>query len=317
LILLTEGSAKLFDLESFCRIVAEKHRLRLLYIANRDMEQRIIQQDRSLDIITDMQTSLLRTEVSMPQMKAANPAQIVDAVEGGVNGFLSPARDAGIMTWWPRFNHATNGLRRGRLYAIGAKPGIGKTSLACNIALAAVFNGHRTKIDTYEMSKEEYLFRLACTMALVDSQRAEAGYLNREERGRLADALRQIVERSAFLEISDSDNETTASIAAYLRKEKAAGRPFALQIIDYLQKMSGIGRFERREQEVAQVSGGLKKISHKMKIPVVALAQLSTSDREMYNHQPSVDDFRESKGFGSGRGCRHHHPVDRRRTTVQ
>ena len=287
----------LVNIEGYCQIIAESCRLRELYSQTIAIQSRILQRDDSESIISDTQKSFSRIESTIAEDDGCNPEEIIKEA-GDINVFLSPELRPGLMMPWSRLNYVTNGLKRGELIVIGAKPGIGKTSIACNVALRAAINGHLTRIESYEMLPADLLFRMICSHASVDSQEARAGRLHVEDRTNLARATSEILDCKDYLSFSRKPKRTIPGISAYLRKQRVKGRPVRLVIIDYLQKMRGIGKFERRDLEVANIAVGMKDLSVDFELPVLALAQLSVDAKEQFKQPPTIDDFRESKAIG-------------------
>jgi replicative DNA helicase len=142
------------------------------------------------------------------------------------------------------------------------------------------------------MSQESLLTRMVCAGARVDSHRFRAGYLNAEERRRLQAGLSQLVEAPLF--IDDTAGIHLMDIHAKLRRLQAE-RKLGLVVIDYLQLMSGRGRFENRNQEVSSLSRGLKLLAKELRVPMLVLSQLSRApETRQGDHRPQLSDLRES-----------------------
>ena len=168
---------------------------------------------------------------------------------------------------------------------------MGKTALALNIAQHVALNLKQTvAIFSLEMSKESLLTRMLCATARVDSQRFRAGYLNQEERRKLHDALSILAE--APLYIDDTAGLHLMDMHAKLRRME---REPKLVIVDYLQLMSGRGRFENRNQEVSALSRGMKLLAKEMNVPMLVLSQLSRAvEKREGDHRPQLSDLRDS-----------------------
>lgn len=165
------------------------------------------------------------------------------------------------------------------------------TALALNIAQYAARNGYVVGIFSLEMSAEQLVSRLLCSEARIDAHRLRTGYLNREEWARLADALRRLCDMQIY--IDDTPGIGVLEMRAKSRRLKAE-RGLDLLIIDYLQLMSGRGRFESRQQEVSQISRDLKALAKELDVPVIALSQLSRAPETRSDHRPLLSDLRES-----------------------
>ena len=175
---------------------------------------------------------------------------MIDEYQGGLNAFLDPSkRVKGIGTGFTKLDEKTSGLHAGDLFILAARPSMGKTALALNIAQHVATKAKRTvAVFSLEMSKESLLTRMLCATARVDSQKFRAGYLSADERKRLQAAASSLVEAPLF--IDDTAGIHLMDIHAKLRRPKAE-HGLGLVIVDYLQLMSGRGRFENRNQEIS------------------------------------------------------------------
>jgi replicative DNA helicase len=144
------------------------------------------------------------------------------------------------------------------------------------------------------MSKESLLTRMLCASARVDSQRFRAGYLNSEERQRLQVSASQLVRAPLF--IDDTAGANLMDMHAKLRRLQAERKhELGLVIVDYLQLMSGRGRFENRNQEISAISRGFKLLSKELNVPMLVLSQLSRApETRQGDHRPQLSDLRES-----------------------
>ena len=202
-----------------------------------------------------------------------------------------PEMITGVPTGFTDFDRMTSGLQRQELIVIAARPSMGKTALALNMAQYASKNANVVGIFSLEMSAEQLVSRLLCSEARVDAHRLRTGYLNREEWARLADALRRLCETKVF--IDDTAAVGVMEMRAKCRRLKAE-HGLDLLIVDYLQLMAGRGRIESRQQEVSQISRDLKGLAKELDIPVVALSQLSRAPETRSEHKPQLSDLRES-----------------------
>jgi replicative DNA helicase len=223
-----------------------------------------------------------------------DPGQILRDYEGGINAFLDPSkRIKGLSTGFAKFDELTGGLHGGDLCIVAARPSMGKTALALNIAQHVALNLKQTvAVFSLEMSRESLLTRMLCSAARVDSQRFRAGYLTQEERRKLNHALHELVE--APLYIDDTPGIHMMDIHAKLRRLQAE-RKLGLVIVDYLQLMGSRGRFENRNQEVSALSRGMKMLAKELNVPMMVLSQLSRAvENRQGDHRPQLSDLRES-----------------------
>ena len=203
----------------------------------------------------------------------------------------------GISTGFLRLDEMTGGLREGELIVLAARPAMGKTALALNIAQDVAMNPKNPKavaVFSLEMSKESLLTRLVCATASVDQQRFRAGYLNYEEAGALQNALHKIMESPLFLD--DSAGTNLIHIHSKLRRLQAE-QGLGLVVVDYLQLMQDCGLFENREQDISSLAKGFKRMSKELRVPFLVLSQLSRGiDTRRGDHRPVLSDLCE---FGS------------------
>jgi replicative DNA helicase len=171
---------------------------------------------------------------------------------------------------------------------------MGKTALALNIAQHVALRKKKTvAVFSLEMSKESLLQRMLCAEALVDSQSFRAGYLTQEQRGKLNQALHELVE--APLYIDDTAGLHLMDMHAKLRRLKSERGEIGLVIVDYLQLMNGRGRFENRNQEVSALSRGMKQLAKELNVPMMVLSQLNRAvETRKDDHRPQLSDLRDS-----------------------
>jgi replicative DNA helicase len=194
-----------------------------------------------------------------------------------------------------KFDEMTAGLHEGELIILAARPSMGKTALALNVAQHVATNPVDPKtvaVFSLEMSKESLLTRMICAGARVDQQKFRAGYLNGDERRRLQVMAMQLVEAPLF--IDDSPGTNLMDIHAKLRRLRSE-HGLGLVVVDYLQLMTSRGRSENRNQEVSALSRGLKLLAKELKVPMMVLSQLSRApETRPGDHRPQMSDLRES-----------------------
>ncbi len=225
-----------------------------------------------------------------------SPASVVEKFPGGINAFLDPSqRLRGLSTGFAKFDEMTGGLNGGELFILAARPSMGKTALAMNIAQHVATHPSIRKpvaVFSLEMSSASLLTRLLCAAARVDQHKFRAGYLNADERRRLQVALGDLTEAPLFLD--DTAGVNLMDVHAKLRRMKSE-HGLSLVVIDYLQLMSSRGRSENRNQEVSAISRGLKLMSKDLDVPFIVLSQLSrASETRPGDHKPQLSDLRDS-----------------------
>jgi replicative DNA helicase len=199
-----------------------------------------------------------------------------------------------LSTGFYKLDEMTSGLHPGELIILAARPSMGKTAMALNIAQHVATKLEKVvAVFSLEMSKESLLTRVLCATARVDSQRFRAGYLNQDERRSLQRAAAELVE--APLYIDDTAGANLMDIHAKLRRVRSERGALDLVVVDYLQLMSGRGRFENRNAEVSSLSRGLKLLAKDLHVPMLVLSQLSRApETRQGDHRPQLSDLRES-----------------------
>ncbi|MEO7650036.1 MAG: replicative DNA helicase [Bryobacteraceae bacterium] len=297
LVSLDDGLPQMFNIESYIRIVKDKAILRKVIFAAQDLMNRCLSGDEApSQVLATAEETLLRLGEAQVKSGLMSPAQIIDSFEGGNNTFLDPSkRIKGISTGFTKLDEMTSGLHPGELIILAARPSMGKTAFALNIAQhTACRLGKPTAVFSLEMSQESLLTRMICATARVDSQKFRSGYLTAEDRQRLHMATVSLAE--APLYIDDTAGVNLMDMHAKLRRLQAEiKQPFGLVIVDYLQLMSGRGRFENRNQEVSAISRGMKLLAKELNCPVLVLSQLSrATETRVGDHRPQLSDLRES-----------------------
>jgi len=199
----------------------------------------------------------------------------------------------GVPTGFIDFDRMTHGLHKGNLVIVAGRPGMGKTSLALNIAQYVAFHeGDGVGIFSLEMSQQELALRVMCSEAGIPFGRLRAGHLSKEEWRKIHDVERRTKE--APLYIDDSPNPSLLEVASKARRLKAE-KGLSLVILDYLQLMQAGGKYENRNLEIGAISRGLKQLAKELELPVMALSQLSRQpERRGADHRPQLADLRES-----------------------
>ncbi|HXA65019.1 MAG TPA: replicative DNA helicase [Bryobacteraceae bacterium] len=297
LVSLDEGLPALANLDSYVRIVNDKAVLRrIIFTSQKLIDRCIIGEEEPDQILASAEETLLKLGETRAKDALVNPQRILEEFDGGINAFLDPSkRIKGLSTGFLKLDEMTGGLHAGELVILAARPSMGKTALALNIAqhVASQPNEKQTvAVFSLEMSRESLLTRMICAGARVDQQKFRAGYLNQDERRRLAKTASELVQAPLF--IDDTSGTHMMDIHAKLRRLKAE-HGLSLVVIDYLQLMSGRGRYENRNQEISTISRGLKLLAKDLKVPMLVLSQLNRApETRPGDHRPQLSDLRES-----------------------
>jgi replicative DNA helicase len=186
----------------------------------------------------------------------------------------------------------TAGLQRSDLIIVAGRPSMGKTAFTLGVALhAATSGGSRVAVFSLEMSKESLVQRMLCSEGRIDSARLRGGFLGEEDWPKLARAAGRLSEAPVW--IDDSGSISVLEVRAKCRR-LAAEHGLDLIIIDYLQLMRGSPNAQSREQEISEISRGLKALAKELGLPVVALSQLNRSVEQRVDKRPVLADLRES-----------------------
>ena len=198
----------------------------------------------------------------------------------------------GVPTGFNQLDNLTSGFQNSDLIILAARPSMGKTALALNIARhAAVDANIPVAIFSLEMSKEQLSLRMLCSEARIDSSRLRGGFFSMEDWHRLTDAAGILSESPIY--IDDSASLTAMEIRAKARRLKM-DKNIGLIVIDYLQLMQGRASAERRDLEISEISRSLKALAKELQLPVLALSQLNRMLEQRTDKRPRLSDLRES-----------------------
>ncbi|MDH5404986.1 MAG: replicative DNA helicase [Candidatus Aminicenantes bacterium] len=291
---LVDGVPRSTNIEHYARIVKEKSVLRSLIFASNQVISKCYAQDEELDSVIDLaERSIFEiaegriTSGFVPIKDIAKASfKTLDQISER-RGFIT-----GVATPFIRFNELTSGLQPSDLVVIASRPAMGKTSLSLNIAqFVGKKEGNTVGIFSMEMSREQLLTRMLCSEARVDAHKMKTGYLGEKEWRRLGQALEVLSRANIF--IDDSPSISIVEMRAKARKLMLE-HSLTLLVVDYLQLMQPTGQYQNRVQEISSISRALKGLAKELRVPVVALSQLSRAPDIRKNHRPQLSDLRES-----------------------
>ncbi len=198
----------------------------------------------------------------------------------------------GVPTGFYELDNMTSGLQRSDLIILAARPSMGKTAFALNIAQNVAIKAKiPVAVFSLEMSKEQLVQRMLCSEAEVDTQKIRTGNMQRKDWDKLANAMSEISDAPVY--IDDSAGCTLTDIRAKCRRLAMEEKNLGLIVIDYLQLMEGSGK-EERIQQISAISRGLKTLARELDVPVIALSQLSRAVEQRKDRRPMLSDLRES-----------------------
>jgi replicative DNA helicase len=300
---LTEGLPRRPVIEEYIRIVKDKSLLRkLMMICSSAIARAADQSEDAIGVLDVTESQLLEVSEKSLAGGLESVERIVANSFGSVDNLYKHSREVtGLATDFTELDRLTSGLQKGELIIIAARPSMGKTALAINIAQnAAINHGAIVGVFSLEMSKESLLRRMLASQAWVDQQLLQKGFVGAKEQDKLATALSELVDSKIF--IDDSAGISLAEMRAKARRLKQNAGGLDLIVVDYLQLMSASlpsggkkGGYENRTQEVSAISRGLKALAKELHVPVMALSQLSrASERRGEDKRPLLSDLRES-----------------------
>ena len=299
---LTEGLPRRPSIEEYVRIVKDKSLARqLIIICNTAITRAADQSDEALVVLDSAESGLLEvSERGITRGFAGIPEIIRDSFGTIDNLYAQQKEVTGLATHYTQFDKMTSGLQASDLIIIAARPSMGKTAWAINIAEnAAVRDGKVVAVFSLEMSKESLLRRMLASQALVSMQKIQTGFIPKADRSKLMEALERLAEAKIF--IDDTPAIALSEMRAKARRLQRQQGVLDLIVIDYLQLMTastfgaGAKRYENRTQEVSAISRGLKALAKELRVPVVALSQLSrASEQRGGDKKPMLSDLRES-----------------------
>jgi replicative DNA helicase len=292
---LADGMPRVVNVEHYARIVKEKAILRALaYQASAIQEQALAAGDDA-DIILDRAESAI-FQLAEDRVRAGliGVKELVrDGFERLEKIFSEGRRITGLSTGYSFLDNETAGLQPSELVILAARPSMGKTALALNIAEnVAVRNREPVAIFSLEMSKESLLLRLLASQSRVDAHKFRTGHMNRDDWGKITASLAELGEAPIW--IDDSASSTVLEMGAKARRLKRE-RGLSLMIVDYLQLVvpTTNRRASNRQEEVSSMSRALKGLAKELKVPILVLSQLTRAP-EREERKPQLADLRES-----------------------
>ncbi len=284
------------NLDYYIKIVKDKAVIRNLIETATDIVTNAYEEDEDLTHILDEAEKKILNVVK--ERQTSDFIHIKDAIAIAQENLEKLSQNKGDITGIPTgfydLDKVTSGLHAGEMIIIAARPGMGKTAFALNIATYAAQNTKQAvAIFNLEMPAEQLVNRMRSAVGQIDSSKIRTGNMSHEDWKRINEANSQLAETN--IQIVDDAGITAAEIKAKCRNLANKEEGLGLVIIDYLQLVtSGGKRPESRQQEVSDISRALKTMAMELKVPVIALAQLSRNAEKRENNQPMLSDLRES-----------------------
>jgi replicative DNA helicase len=290
---LGDGVARVSNVEHYARIVKEKAMLRNLIHTTHDIQQKAFEGEDGADAILDgAESSIFALAEDRVKSGLLPIKEIVQENFDRLEKIFREGKSiTGISTGYGELDKLLSGLQPSELIILAARPSQGKTALALNLAEnIGIRGGLPVAVFSLEMSKESLLQRLVASVAQVDAHKFRSGHLSRDDWRRMTEALTTI--SGAPLWVDDAGSTSVLEIGAKARRLKR-DKGLSLLVVDYLQLITGRGRFNSRQEEVASISRGLKGLAKELQIPVLVLSQLTRAP-ERDERGPQLSDLRES-----------------------
>jgi replicative DNA helicase len=280
--------------QHYAKIVHDKASLRRLIEKANAIVKRCFEERGNTDEVIDFAESAIFEISEKKSQQAFYPLSkiILGNIETLEEKQGNRSLVTGVPTGFSRLDNLTSGFQNSDLIILAARPSMGKTALALNIARnAAVDSNIPVAVFSLEMSKEQLSLRMLCSEARIDSSRLRGGFFSMEDWHRLTDAAGILSESPIY--IDDSASLTAMEIRAKARRLKM-DKNIGLIIIDYLQLMQGRASAERRDIEISEISRSLKALAKELDLPVLALSQLNRMLEQRTDKRPRLSDLRES-----------------------
>ncbi|TFG41774.1 MAG: replicative DNA helicase, partial [Syntrophobacterales bacterium] len=282
------------DAPHYAGIIHDKAVLRRLIEKSNAIAKRCFQEQGNADEIVDYAEASIFEVTEKKARQAFYP--LSKLIDGNIDFLEEKQKNkslvTGVPTGFTQLDNLTSGLQNSDLIILAARPSMGKTALALNIARnAAVDGGVPVAIFSLEMSKEQLSLRMLCAEASIDSSRLRSGFFSMEDWERVTDAAGILSAAPIF--IDDSASLSAMDVRAKARRLKME-KNIGLIIIDYLQLMQGRVGVERRDLEISEISRGMKALAKEIGLPVIALSQLNRMLEQRTDKRPRLSDLRES-----------------------
>ena len=288
------------NIDHYAKIVKDKSVLRqLIQVSTRIVSSAFLQQEDVAAILDEAEHNIFAIAQSKAQKGFTVVGDLVNSVIETVEKlYQRKSHVTGVATGFSELDTMTAGFQPANLIIIAGRPSMGKTSFAMNIAEhVAIHDKKPVAVFSLEMSREELMLRMLCTQARADMQKVRRGYLEKKYWSTLTASASRIAQAPIYIDDTSSISvlEMRARCRRLATELSAKGTPLSLIMVDYLQLMRGMGKVESRQQEISEISRNLKGLARDLRVPVMALSQLSRKPEEKGREgKPQLSDLRES-----------------------
>ncbi|MDD3392298.1 MAG: replicative DNA helicase [Bacilli bacterium] len=284
------------NIDEYVKIVTEKAILRKLIEKSSNIASEAYKENKDLSEVLD---NAEQTILSVVKTRKGTEFRTIQDVLFKTQQDLEKLSQTkgeitGIATGFYDIDRITSGLHANELIIIAARPGLGKTAFAINLATNIAINSKKSiALFNMEMGAEQLATRMLSSVGQINGNRLKTGYLEHNDWKRINEAISRLADTKIFMD--DTPGMTISEIRAKCRRLASTPDGIDLVIIDYLQLISGSARYAgNRQQEVSEISRSLKTLAMELNIPVIALAQLSRSVEGREDKRPLLSDLRES-----------------------
>ena len=295
---LSNSAISFSNLDFYVKIVQEQALLRNLLLTMGEVieEYETEKIDSISDFIADADRRISKIAEKRRISDFRTSKEITARVEEQMK-LLSKANESGVTgvtTGYTKLNTYTHGFQRGNMIILAARPSVGKTALAINIALNAASKDHKpVAIFSLEMPAEQLIMRLIANQACVELDKIQTNILTSEERAKVRQGIANVANTPIY--IDDTPGIRLMDIIAKAKKLKSANEEVSMIVIDYIGLITtGAKKVESRQLEVSEISRTLKELARELKVPVLVIAQLSRAVEQRDNKRPMLSDLRES-----------------------
>ena len=284
-------------IDHYANIVKQCHVRRKIIKSCQNVIQKTLHYDgQDEEFLEQIEKELLQATEEQEQRGLIPAGDVISAVMDELETRIGLGdKLTGVPTGFKDIDAVTGGWQASDLIILAARPGMGKTALALNWAVAAARKGFPTAVFSLEMSSSQLVMRLLASEAKIDSSKMRRGNLNDDEQDMLMQGVRQLNELSSPLNIDDTPAITMMELRSRSRRFKRE-HGLGLIVIDYLQLVGRNveARYENREREISEISRSLKALAKELSVPVISLAQLNRAPDARPDKRPRMSDLRES-----------------------
>ena len=293
IIALVDGAVSSAGVKTYIETIQDKYQLRRLIETADEIRETAMESADSLDdILSQSESAVMDVTRRTRGTDFLSSREIVDRVLEQLKELRNTSGITGIKTGYTDLDRMTNGFQRGDLIILAARPAMGKSALALNLAVqAARRNPGAVAVFSLEMPADSIMKRMLSSESRVQSGKLRDGRLSNDEMNRLFEAGNGLAE--SLIDLDDTGSIKVNQIFSKCRKLKSEQESLSMIVIDYLQLITG-SRSDSRQQEVSEISRSLKILAKEMDCPVIALSQLSRKVEDRTGHEPQLSDLRES-----------------------